>query len=133
MNKQGYPEEVFIVGKENMCRGDYHKNGKCCLIGWVNANFPISDGYNGKRNYDSYNQTQANINARTILQDLIDPLISKDSYEIIEEFNDDYSKKLKLNLDFLARLYNTMLDRIGYVVPKKYQLTKKELCPKSKS
>ncbi len=37
------------------------------------------------------------------------------------------SKKLKLNLDFLARLFNTMLYEMGYNIPEKYRLSKKEL------
>ena len=131
MNKQGYPEEVTIVGEKDMCRYRYQlKNGKCCLVGWINYNFPSieKDPYETK-DISLEVRTEANKKSRQILYNLIKKIHNSNCWSI-EDFNDEKSKRL--NLDFLARIFNTMLNRIGYSVPKKYQLTKKELCPKSK-
>jgi len=131
LSKAGYPEEVTIVEASDMCRNYYHKNKKSCLTGWINVNFPAKDTFILDRiledddDFPKKERTKANLRAREILFELIIKKYSKvynGSIYSTEDFNDTISKKLKLSLGYLAKLYNTMLYKIGYDVPKKYRL-----------
>lgn len=133
LNIAGYPDEVTIVEASDMCRGNYYKNGRCCLTGWMNINFPARDTLILDRiledddDFIERDRTKANLRAREILEKLIIKMHSEsiddpDYCDGIEDFNDNVSKKLKLSLGYLAKLYNTMLYKIGYDIPKKYRL-----------
>ncbi len=128
LSKAGYPKEVFIIESSDMCRGNYHKGKKGCLIGQVDSVFhPLREYEFNDAEIYGLDRTRANKKAKEKLKELIEKICGNENIDNVEDFNDSYSKKLKLNLDFLSRLFNTMLYEIGYNVPKKYRLNKKEL------
>lgn len=128
LTKAGYPKEVSVLTGSDMCRGSYYKGIKGCLIGWVNINFPPNKKYNIEDNDDAWGKrTKANEKARKILDKIIIEETSISTYEYlgIEDFSDNESRELGLSLGWLAKLYNTMLYKVGYDISKKDRLDTK--------
>lgn len=129
LSKAGYPKEVSVLEASDMCRENYYWKGKCCLTGWINTNFPPEPDFDPKDNWDSYPQkTIANIKAREVMEKLIIKIHPEEfswGFEGIEDFSDRTSRKLGLSLGYLAKLYNTMLYKLGYDIKKEDRLKDK--------
>jgi len=90
-----WPEEVPILGTEDMCHNDMQVGEKACILGWIIRSFPMG-GF-----FAVEDSIEAAIKE-------MDPDFDFTSWMPIATWNDTH------NLDQCAKLWNKAMSKLGY-------------------
>lgn len=101
--KYSWPEEVDVVGPEDICRRTLASNdGRHCLYGLVRKNFPNRDACTEMKIIAEIGKAAFELGAAKVSKE----------YPALSEINDALRNSRRL----IARIWNRSMAKIGYVV-----------------